>query len=157
MIDIDHFKKYNDINGHAAGDKVLRQVAQTLDRILLRPYDFVGRYGGEEFSVILPKTDPEGARFVAEKLREGVEKLKVPYRASKKAEVITVTIGLASAPGALDGRGDRLMKAADDALYTGKDYGRNRVVPTVLDQAGQPVVSSEDSPASEKTDSSSDS
>lgn len=145
MIDIDHFKRYNDINGHAAGDKVLRQVAQTLERILQRPYDFVGRYGGEEFSVILPKTDPEGARFVAEKLREAIEKLKIPYRASKKDEVVTVTIGLASAPGALNGRGDHLIKAADDALYTGKEYGRNRVTPTVLDQAGQPV--SEDEPS----------
>ena len=140
MIDIDHFKKYNDVNGHAAGDRVLRQVAETFQKVLLRPYDFVGRYGGEEFSVILPKTDPEGAKFVAEKLREAIEKLKIPYRTSKKDEVVTVTIGLASAPGALNGRGDRLIKAADDALYTGKDCGRNRVIPTVLDQAGEPVL-----------------
>lgn len=140
MIDIDHFKKYNDINGHGAGDRVLRQVAETLRKVLLRPYDFVGRYGGEEFSVILPKTDPEGARFVAEKLRESIEKLKIPYRSSKKDEVVTVTIGLACAPGALNGRGDRLMKAADDALYTGKNYGRNWVIPTVMDQAGEPLL-----------------
>lgn len=143
MIDIDHFKKFNDINGHAAGDKVLRQVAQTLERVLMRPYDFVGRYGGEEFSVILPKTDPEGARFVAEKMRDAVEKLKIPYRVGNKEEVVTVTVGLASSPGALDGRGDRLIKAADDALYTGKNYGRNRVIPTVLDQAGQPITEGE--------------
>ncbi len=136
MIDIDNFKIYNDVNGHAAGDKVLRQVAQAFKDVLNRPYDFVGRYGGEEFSVILPKTDPEGARFVAERLRLAVEKLKIPYRASKKEEVITVTVGLASAPGALDGRGDKLIKEADSALYTGKEYGRNRVIPTVLDQAG---------------------
>jgi diguanylate cyclase (GGDEF)-like protein len=144
MIDIDHFKKYNDINGHAAGDKVLRQVAETLQRVLRRPYDFVGRYGGEEFSVILPKTDPEGARFVAEKMRDAIEKLKIPYRAGNKEEVVTVTIGLASAPGALDGRGDRLVAAADDSLYTGKNYGRNRVIPTVLDQAGEPVPKREE-------------
>ena len=145
MIDIDHFKKYNDINGHAAGDRVLRQVAETFQRVLRRPYDFIGRYGGEEFSVILPKTDPEGALFVAEKLRESIEKLKIPYRVGKKDDVVTVTIGLASAPGALDGRGDRLMKAADDALYTGKNYGRNRVIPTVMDQAGKPSESEEPS------------
>lgn len=150
MIDIDHFKKYNDINGHAAGDRVLRQVAQTMQRVLLRPYDFVGRYGGEEFSVILPKTDPEGARFVAEKLRDSIEKLKIPYRVTKRDEVVTVTIGLASAPGALDGRGDRLVKAADDALYTGKNYGRNRVIPTVLDQAGKPIIASVDSEEKEE-------
>ena len=142
MIDIDHFKTYNDVNGHAAGDQVLVQVAEALTDVLNRPYDFVGRYGGEEFSVILPKTDPEGALHLANKLRSSIEALRIPYRSANKAEVVTVTIGLVSALGALNGRGNNLVKEADAALYTGKQYGRNRVTPVVLDQAGNLSVSS---------------
>ena len=138
MLDIDHFKRYNDVNGHGAGDECLKKVAATLRTTLNRPYDFVGRYGGEEFSVILPRTDPEGARMVAENLRKAVEALKIPYRAGKP-ESVTITNGVASAPGALDGRGDLLLKEADSALYTGKEFGRSRVTPTVLDQSGNIV------------------
>lgn len=135
MLDIDHFKRYNDINGHGAGDECLRQVAQALRSTLNRPYDFVGRYGGEEFTVILPRTDPGGAKLVAENLRKAVAALKIPYRPGKP-ETVTITVGLASALAALDGNGHKLMKEADQALYTGKEYGRNRTIPVVMDQTG---------------------
>lgn len=131
MMDIDHFKKFNDVNGHAAGDECLRRVAQALRATLHRPYDFVGRYGGEEFSVILPRTDPEGAKVVAENLRKAVATLRIPYRPGK-SECVTITIGVASAVAALDGEGQKLLKEADQALYTGKEFGRNRVISTVL-------------------------
>ena len=135
MIDIDNFKAYNDMNGHAAGDEVLVQVAETLKEQLNRPYDFIGRYGGEEFSVILPNTEPDGALYLANKLRQSIENLHIPHKSSDNKDVVTVTIGLASAMGALDGRGEKLIKEADTALYSGKQYGKNRVIPVVLDQA----------------------
>lgn len=141
MIDIDHFKLFNDVNGHAAGDECLKKVAAALANALHRPYDFVGRYGGEEFTVILPRTDPDGARIVAEALRNSILGLGLSYRGRGK-EPVTITIGLASAPGALDGHGEKLLKEADAALYAGKEYGRNRVIPSVLDQSGNMISES---------------
>ena len=135
MLDIDFFKKFNDVNGHAAGDECLRRVAQALRATLHRPYDFVGRYGGEEFSVKLPRIDPEGAKIVAENLRKAVATLRIPYRPGK-SETATIPIGVASAVASLDGEGQKLLKEADQAFYTGKELGRNRVITTVLDKSG---------------------
>ncbi len=111
-------------------------VALALRATLHRPYDFIGRYGGEEFSVILPRTDPEGAKIVAENLRKAVATLRIPYRPGK-SETATITIGVASAVASLDGEGQKLLKEADQAFYTGKELGRNRVITTVLGKSGQ--------------------
>jgi len=119
MVDIDHFKRYNDEEGHQAGDEALRRVAQTMRDALNRAADLVARYGGEEFGILLPETDLNQARRVAEVLRKRVEMLGV----------VTVSIGVASKLAPHDGDGvEDLVRTADEALYEAKRRGRNRVV-----------------------------
>ncbi len=130
MVDVDHFKLFNDMNGHSAGDRCLKLVAGALRGELKRPYDFVGRYGGEEFCVILPRTDPEGARLVGEELRRAVEALKIPYQAGKP-QVVTATIGIYSSRSGRDGDAESMLKNADLQLYQGKKQGRNCVIAAV--------------------------
>lgn len=127
MLDIDHFKRYNDCYGHIAGDDCLKRVAAILDATLVRPGDFVARYGGEEFVCILPDTGEEGAMVAAERLREAVASLRIPHEASPVAPVVTISLGVATA---LPGKGmapETLLKEADDLLYCAKNEGRNRV------------------------------
>ena len=123
FIDIDHFKRVNDTHGHACGDECLRAVAAAL-RTCLRPDDVFGRYGGEEFLVLLPGQDAAAARVVAERLREAVEGREVPWQG--QALRLTVSIGLASRR---DGDTEPLglLERADKALYRAKNEGRNRV------------------------------
>src|SRR5690606_38977160 len=122
FIDIDWFKKVNDTHGHACGDECLRAVASAL-RTGLRPDDVLGRYGGEEFLVILPDQDAAAARVVGERLRQSIERL--PLRWQGEVLHLTVSIGLAARrPG--DGPA-RLLERADKALYRAKHEGRNRV------------------------------
>ncbi len=123
MLDIDHFKNFNDTYGHQQGDVVLRFVAATLKRTV-RTVDIVARLGGEEFAVICPQKDAEEALVPAERIRRAVEEARVDIGV---AEVnVTVSIGVASAPG--DAASDRdLLEAADKALYEAKARGRNRV------------------------------
>jgi diguanylate cyclase (GGDEF)-like protein len=127
MCDIDHFKTYNDNYGHGAGDVCLRQVAQTLHLTLARPGDFVGRYGGEEFLVLLPNTDQAAARDVAEKLRRAVFEKGLPHAHSSVADRVTLSLGVAARVPAGEDAPERLLKAADQALYRAKQAGRNRV------------------------------
>lgn len=124
MIDVDHFKRFNDAFGHPAGDACLCQVAMTMRRTMHRPGDVVARYGGEEFVVLLPDTDLAGAMHVAEAIRADVEGLGVvhPVDGSK---VVTVSLGAAVLP--RDGNGSALVAAADRAMYAAKAAGRNRV------------------------------
>ena len=124
MVDIDHFKRINDRLGHAAGDAVLCAVAQTL-QAHAREVDRVARFGGEEFCVLLPHTLHEGALQAAERLREAINLVSIPWN----DEVISVTIstGLATADNP-DESQDDLLKRADKALYQAKTDGRNRVV-----------------------------
>lgn len=122
MIDIDHFKSINDTFGHAAGDTVIRALADT-SRKQLRETDILGRVGGEEFLVILPMMEFEGAQAVAERIRECVEKLEI--RQSEKPIQITISIGVAVYRH--DDTADRIMARADTALYQAKHMGRNRV------------------------------
>lgn len=133
MMDIDHFKLFNDMNGHSAGDQCLKLVAGALRGELKRPYDFLGRYGGEEFCVILPRTDTEGAIQVAESLRKAIKALGIPYQAGKK-ETVSVTIGVFSSRGGRDGNADDMLKHADLQLYQGKKEGRDRVVAAIDDK-----------------------
>ena len=118
MLDIDHFKSFNDSHGHPAGDEVLRRVAEIL-RTLVRESDVVARYGGEEFIFLLPSTDAESALALAERLRIGIESSDWPVRA------ITASLGVASlGPETL--RAETLIDQADRALYHSKRHGRNR-------------------------------
>ena len=134
MVDIDHFKNYNDSYGHLHGDEVLRQLANTMEKSL-RKVDIVARYGGEEFLVLLPETDKRSGHRVAEKLRKAVEKHdfhhKVPSLGPGK---VTVTIGISSFPSDTENSYD-LLDIADKAMYFGKAQGRNRVCAEVPPEA----------------------
>jgi diguanylate cyclase (GGDEF)-like protein len=124
MIDIDHFKAYNDSLGHQAGDDALRRVATCVDGVC-RSTDFVGRYGGEEFMVLLPDPDPSAAVALANRIVRAVAALAMPHRASRTAPFVTVSVGVAaSGEGAWEG----VVKRADKAMYAAKRQGRNQVV-----------------------------
>ncbi len=128
MIDVDHFKNYNDTHGHPAGDEVLKTLAGILNK-RLRDVDRSARYGGEEFLVLLPETDLEKGRTVAEDLRVQMEEYPFRGRESQPFGKVTISLGVAAFP--QDGPdADTLIKVADDALYRAKNRGRNRVVCT---------------------------
>ena len=127
IIDIDHFKLFNDTYGHQGGDDCLKKVATTLQKTVKRSTDLVARYGGEEFVVVLPKTDKNGAIRIAEKIREEVEKLRIEHAASSTSSWVTVSIGVASSNICHDGWKENLLAAADEALYQAKNSGRNQV------------------------------
>ena len=127
MLDIDHFKAFNDTAGHQAGDDSLRRVAQTLCESVQRAGDLVARYGGEEFAVLLPETDGEHALEIASRLREKIEAMNLPHPSSPLGRV-TVSIGVASVVPPRDGSGSGdFVRVADAALYDAKRQGRNRV------------------------------
>lgn len=127
MMDIDHFKAFNDHYGHGAGDQCLQRVAETLKGTLSRPSDMIARYGGEEFVALLPATDAMGAAEVAERLRAAIEGLAVPHEYSRTAPVVTLSIGYATYSPEEPGDGlDGLLQSADRALYSAKKAGRNR-------------------------------
>lgn len=126
LLDIDHFKRFNDVWGHQVGDDCLRQVAAVLMDTVRAPIDHVARYGGEEFCVVMPETDADGAHIVAERIRAAVEGMA--FQVEGKAVPVTISVGLsAQVPVALEGSRE-LMKQADMALYRAKGEGRNRVV-----------------------------
>ncbi|HLG42255.1 MAG TPA: GGDEF domain-containing protein, partial [Planctomycetota bacterium] len=131
MVDVDHFKKVNDAHGHPAGDEVLKGVAEILKRHSRRAGDLQGgahRYGGEEMSILLPRTDHAGAKAVAEKIRREIE--AKTFRFEGKPLKVTVSVGVAQLDMAM-GSPEMLVQAADGALYTAKTAGRNRVVVAV--------------------------
>ena len=125
MIDADEFKVYNDTNGHVAGDVALAEFATAM-RGAVRDIDIVCRYGGEEFAILLPETDGEGAFVVAEKVREAVAAHAFKNGEGERTEQLTVSIGLSTYPGTAQDR-EALLRRADDALYVVKRSGRNRV------------------------------
>ncbi len=126
MVDVDNFKLYNDHYGHQAGDECLKQVAAQMKRAAPRPGDLVARYGGEEFVFVLGETDADGAKWVANLLRQRVADLKLPHAASPLQHV-TVSCGVVSVVPAEGMSLDVLMQSADHALYQAKANGRNRV------------------------------
>ena len=124
MIDVDHFKVYNDTYGHPRGDIVLQDLARLLKE-MSRTSDTVARYGGEEFAIILPETDSVGAQKIGQRLREQVERHPFPGKECMPGGTMTISIGVATHVPA--GSKDALLQAADTALYTAKREGRNRV------------------------------
>lgn len=123
MLDVDHFKRFNDTWGHKAGDLVLQMVAKTMRR-RLRPSDMVARYGGEEFMILLPHTPPKESKVVAERLRTGIE--QTALNDGQGLELPTVTISIGIAPWQDGDTLETLVEAADKALYKAKGNGRNR-------------------------------
>ena len=119
MLDVDHFKSYNDEFGHPAGDEALKIVAYVI-RETLRGADVAARFGGEEFSILLPQTTGEEAAAIAERIRSNIEHADFPHR------IVTTSIGVASCSAELCVSAD-LVSAADKALYDAKRQGRNRV------------------------------
>ena len=127
VLDVDHFKLYNDSLGHPAGDLCLQQVAQALQSHACRPTDLAARYGGEEFVLLFAETDAEAALPMAEAIRRHVEMLCLPHPRSATSEWITVSIGVATIfPHLLDNK-EALFVAADRAMYAAKEGGRNQV------------------------------
>lgn len=124
LSDIDHFKNVNDSHGHLFGDEVLREIARRL-HAQLRPYDGVGRYGGEEFLLVLPTCDLEDALIRANELREEISKGTVTFKGVEKS--ITMSMGVAVSECVGVKELEQLLNRADTALYAAKDKGRNRV------------------------------
>ncbi len=154
MIDVDHFKDFNDLYGHPAGDACLQSLAQAMSRACVRPTDLVARYGGEEFAVLLPKTSQFGAEHVAHTILDAVDSLAILHEGSVTAAHVTVSVGIASCdadsacwmPVSVDLRildrpsarclAKDLVHAADQALYASKSAGRARASARDIDRLG---------------------
>jgi diguanylate cyclase (GGDEF)-like protein len=128
MLDVDHFKAYNDHYGHPAGDECLRQLAHILHAQVKRAGELAARYGGEEFVVLLPGVSVDLAGQTAERIRSALELLSMPHQASAVSQVVTLSVGVAVAQPQRGENPYSLLKAADEALYQAKAQGRNRVV-----------------------------
>lgn len=127
LVDVDHFKAFNDSYGHHEGDRCLCAVANTIDACLRRPVDMVARWGGEEFAVVLGDADEQMARQVARRICQAIQALAIPHEGSSCAPVVTVSIGMAVQHAGLTRANHVLIQAADEALYQAKAAGRNRV------------------------------
>ena len=127
MIDVDHFKKFNDAYGHSIGDECLRGIASVLSHATLRSTDIVARYGGEEFVVILPCSEKSFAEGVASRILKAVSNLKIP-QIPDGDQTVTVSIGVAVILSEPKSTPQKLIDMADSALYQAKRYGRNRFV-----------------------------
>lgn len=132
IIDIDHFKKVNDNYGHQVGDMVLQEFSSTLVK-LCRVYDFIGRYGGEEFIVCLPGADKWNTYQIAERIRSTIENAEILLPDKKNSVSVTASFGIASVEPGQVKSADRLINEADEALYQAKDQGRNRIVMYIPD------------------------
>lgn len=136
LLDVDHFKSFNDLYGHQVGDDCLRAVAAAVRDNVRRPRDFVARYGGEEIAVILPETEAAGALTVAESVRGAIERLTIPHAGNAEGNgMVTVSIGVTTAVSAMGGTvkmPEGLLLTADNALYKAKHNGRNRIESSLL-------------------------
>ena len=128
LCDVDYFKAYNDSYGHQAGDNCLYEVAQGISRAVKRPADVVFRYGGEEFAVILPYTEGQGAIRVAEAIQQHIKDLQIPHQASEVSSFVSLSLGVSSIIPDTHSAPHTLISTADAALYDSKLKGRNRVI-----------------------------
>lgn len=127
MIDIDHFKLFNDKYGHQAGDLCLQEVSAAMKHCAARPQDLLARYGGEEFILLLPQVGMDGAEVVARRILDEVRRLGIPHEASQTSPHVTVSLGISSATPPLDTSDpSALIRTADNLLYHAKRSGRNR-------------------------------
>ena len=128
LCDVDYFKAYNDTYGHQAGDSCLYEVAQGIDRAVKRPADVAFRYGGEEFAIILPYTEGQGAIKVAEEINQQIKDLRIHHSASEIEDIVTMSSGVSSVIPDIHSSPHLLIAAADAALYDSKFKGRNRII-----------------------------
>ncbi|MFP7753160.1 diguanylate cyclase domain-containing protein [Thermodesulfobacteriota bacterium B35] len=126
FLDVDHFKRYNDIYGHTEGDQVLQQIATTMNSILRRAGDYCFRIGGEEFCILFTEENMEKAMELAERLRHALEQQRIPHEGNIPWGIVTISLGLVKVPDEPGCRLEELMSRADQALYTAKEKGRNR-------------------------------
>jgi len=138
LCDIDHFKNYNDCYGHQAGDRCLQRVASVLTQCLHRSTDLVARYGGEEFILVLPATEISGAAAIAERIHHTLQQIAIPHEASPTAPIVTLSCGVTSLYPSAHSLPSDLVFAADQALYTAKNAGRNQSQTTTPIMAFQP-------------------
>lgn len=135
MVDVDYFKQYNDHYGHAMGDITLQKIAKAMEASLKRPQDLMARYGGEEFVMLLPETDADSAKIVAERSRTAVVDLNILHGYSQIADHVSVSIGVVTRQEMADTtRPENFLKVADQNLYLAKQSGRNRVVASIMDK-----------------------
>jgi diguanylate cyclase (GGDEF)-like protein len=127
LIDIDHFKAYNDSYGHQAGDQALRRVVQAIQRFVRRPLDLLARYGGEEFAAILYDVDGSEAKQIADRIRRAVRELAIEHRGSQTSAGVTISVGVAMIQPTPRRNPRGALQLADQALYEAKANGRNRV------------------------------
>lgn len=127
LVDVDHFKAYNDRYGHQAGDQALRRVAGTMQAFVSRPLDILARYGGEEFAAILYDIDARHAREIAERMRLAVGAMAIEHRGSPTGRVVTISVGVAAVGPSPGRKSSGAVQLADEALYAAKVGGRNNV------------------------------
>lgn len=128
LIDVDHFKKFNDQYGHLAGDGCLRALGRILSAVARRPADLAARYGGEEFAVLLPNTGPDGCAEIGEGIRQALHDLAMVHAQNPPSRLVTVSVGAATSVPSQASDSSTLVAAADRALYAAKDSGRDRLV-----------------------------
>ncbi|MGL5033438.1 MAG: diguanylate cyclase domain-containing protein, partial [Microcystaceae cyanobacterium] len=128
LFDVDFFKKFNDCYGHPEGDRCLIKIAQTASKTVGRSTDLVARIGGEEFAVILPNTDLDGAKAIAEKLRSAIQSLNIAHSRSTTNSCVTISLGITSQIPDENNLPETLIDQADQALFLAKDWGRNQFV-----------------------------
>ena len=127
MLDIDHFKEYNDHYGHIQGDDCLIRVAEVLTTAATRSRDFIARFGGEEFVLVLPETDADAAAKIAERCRQLIFKAQIPHASSPVSNVVTISVGVGSILPSHQDEPMAFIEATDKKLYLAKHQGRNRV------------------------------
>lgn len=127
MIDVDRFKAYNDIYGHINGDKCLQSISQAIKNAIQESSNIVSRYGGEEFIVLIPNSQLQKAKYIAENIRRNIEKLNILHEGSVVYGIVTVSIGIATDIPNQILSPEKLISMADEALYRAKNSGRNKV------------------------------
>jgi diguanylate cyclase (GGDEF)-like protein/PAS domain S-box-containing protein len=127
VLDIDHFKQYNDAHGHVAGDECLKRIAVVLAGIARRPRDVVARFGGEEFIVLLPETDATAARALADECVAGIAALGIAHGGARAGALVTASLGMGTALVDATSTAQDFLKAVDGRLYAAKRGGRNRI------------------------------